>query len=131
MITQLLKLGALVATGRFLKPRLKGLLWVAASWLALWFIHSEFVSYVQLTGDTDLVLHASLLKTVFYALSIAVYVLLVERKLWPKPVHIPPAASTPKHKPTPPLPTRPSGPPLIQPDDDGFNFLRDKPSLRK
>ncbi|MGA0807058.1 MAG: hypothetical protein ACO3PV_11175 [Pseudohongiellaceae bacterium] len=27
-----MKLGALIAMGRFLKPRLKGLLWVAAVW---------------------------------------------------------------------------------------------------
>jgi len=128
MISQLLKLGALVALGRFLKPRLTGLLWVAAAWVALWFAHGEFVSYVQLSGDTRYVLHASLLKTLLYALSIGTYVLLVERRLWPRPVRIP-AATKPTTK--PPESSKPV--PLPQPSagDDGFDFLRDKQTLKK
>lgn len=128
MINQLLKLGALVATGRFLKPRIAGLLWVLAAWLALWFVHGEFVSYVQLSGDTRYVLHASLLKTLLYALSIGAYVFLVERRLWPKPVVIPPAK--PADKPSSPK-VAPVPPPAAEAGDDGFNFLRDKPTLRK
>jgi hypothetical protein len=59
MITQFLKVGALIATGRFLKPRLKGLLWIIAVGLVLHFMHDEFVSYVDLSGDTRYVLHAA------------------------------------------------------------------------
>lgn len=127
MFNQLLKFGALLATGRFLKPRFRGLFWVAASWLVLWFVHSEYVNYVQLSGNTDFVLHATIIKTSFYALSIAIYVLMVERKLWPKPLKMPPA------KPAQGLaaPANPSAPPSLPPDDDGFNFLRDKPTLKK
>lgn len=122
MITQLLKVGALIATGRFFKPRIKGLLWVAAVWLLLWFVHSEYVSYVELSGDTRFVMQASLIKTALYGLTIAVYVMLVERKLWPKPVKIPPPpANTPQQ---PVARVRQHG------EDDGFNFLRDKPQLK-
>lgn len=128
MINQLLKLGALLAVGRFLKPRLAGLLWVAAAWLALWFVHGEFVAYVQLSGDTRYVLHASLLKTALYALSIGAYVLLVERRLWPKPVTIPPAT---RPAAGPVKPVAPAARPVPAADDDGFDFLRDKTTLDK
>lgn len=125
MINQLLKLGALIATGRFLKPRLKGLLWVAAAWLLLWFVHSEYVAYVQLSGDTSFVLWAALIKTGLYALSIALYVLLVERPLWPKPVKMPPPHA-PAATPAAPGTATPSP----RSGDDGFDFLREKRKLR-
>lgn len=126
MLTQLLKVGALIATGRFLKPRLKGLLWVAAVWLVLWFVHSEYVEYVQLSDDTSFVLKASLLKAGLYALSIAVYVLLVERRLWPKPVKMPPGHSS---GPAAANAAEPARKALPTGADDGFNFLRDKRKL--
>jgi hypothetical protein len=126
MINQLLKLGLFIATGRFLKPRVKGLLWVAAVWILLWFVHSEYVEYVQLSGDTSLVLKAALVKTGLYALSIALYVLLVERKLWPRPVAVPPPQKLSPQK------THTDAPATRQPrdGDDGFDFLRDKRKLR-
>lgn len=123
MLTQLLKFGALLATGRFLKPRIKGLLWILLVWLLLWFVHSEYVSYVELSGDTRYVLQASLLKTGLYALSIAVYVLLVERKLWPKPVKMPPAPAQLESRPVTAQTKVPGG-------DDGFDFLRAKTQLK-
>lgn len=135
MINQLLKLGALIATGRFLRPRLKGLLWVAAVWLLLWYAHSEYVEYVALSGDTGFVLKAALIKTGLYALSIGVYVLLVERPLWPRAVKMPPTPAAAD-----------SARPLQLPGDasftdeagttsdarnDGFDFLRSKPKLKQ
>ena len=127
MINQLLKLGVLIATGRFLKPRFKGLLWVAAVWLLLWFVHSEYVEYVQLSGDTSFVLKAALIKTGLYALSIALYVLLVERRLWPKPVKMPPSQAAA----TALTATATATEPALRPgQDDGFDFLRDKRKLR-
>src|SRR5690554_1773796 len=88
MINQMLKLGALIATGRFLKQRIRGLLGILLVWVILWFVHSEFVSYVELSGDTRYVLHASIVKLLLYALSIGIYVWRVERPLWPKPVAV-------------------------------------------
>src|SRR5688572_6427363 len=120
MITQFLKVGFLIASGRFLKPRWKGLLWIIAIWLVLRFIHAEFVSYVALSGDTRYVLHATLLKMFLYALTLGVYVWKVERPLWPKPTTL---AATPTASTTSALVSLPKG-------DDGFDFLRDKEKLR-
>jgi len=122
MINQLLRLGALIATGRFLKPRLKGLLCIAVIWIVLWFAHSEYVSYVELSGDTSFVLKATLIKTGLYALSIALYVLLVERKLWPKPVRVTPVKKSAAQQVAPTA--------LPQGNDDGFDFLRSKKKLK-
>jgi hypothetical protein len=120
MITQFLKLGALLATGRFLKPRLKGLVYIAVVWIVLWFVHSEYVSYVQLSGDTSYLIFASLIKITLYALSIAVYVLFVERRLWPKAVPAP----------TPVVSTKTTQHTSLPANDDGFDFLRQKKKLK-
>ena len=124
MINQLLKLGALITTGRFLKPRLKGLLGILAVWLVLWFLHSEFISYVELSGDTRFVLHVTVLKLALYALSIGLYVMLVEKKLWPKPLK---AASPELIKPQQAKAARPA---VLPAGDDGFDFLRHKKALQ-
>jgi len=127
MINQLLKLGALIATGRFLKPRLKGLLILLVVWVTLWFLHSEYVSYVELSDDRRWVLQASILKLVLYVFSVACYVLLVERPLWPKVV----AVTEPSHKQAPSQPAKPGN---VNPGetqtDDGFDFLRRKRKLK-
>jgi hypothetical protein len=127
MINQLLKLGALISTGRFLKPRIKGLICVMAAWLLLWFLHSEYVSYVELSGDTGYVLYVTIAKIAIYALSIGIYVLVVEKKLWPKPVKVPsPAAASTRGA------DRDSGKTQAVHQgqgDDGFDFLRKKKKL--
>lgn len=125
MLNQILKVGVLIASGRFLKQRWRGVLWVLAVWLVLWFVHGEFVNYVQLSGDTSYVLHASLIKLGLYALSIAIYVWRVESKLWPKtavPAPAPAAASTATAK----TPARKAS--VLPAGDDGFDFLRQKDS---
>jgi hypothetical protein len=117
----------LITTGRFLKPRLKGLICVLSVWLLLWFLHSEYVSYVELSGDTGYVLYVTVAKIAIYALSIGIYVLLVEKKLWPKPVRMPPPTpATPRaaDKTTPRAPQMNAGQ-----GDDGFDFLRTKKKL--
>jgi hypothetical protein len=119
MLNQLLKFGMLIATGRFLKQRWRGVLAVFAVWLALWIVHGEFVQYVELSGDTQYVLHASLIKLALYALSIAIYVWRVERPLWPKTAA--PVATMPVVTHTPA-----SKPVALTQGDDGFDFLRDK-----
>ena len=119
MITQFLKVGFLIASGRFLKPRWKGLLWIIGIWLVLRFVHAEFISYVALSGDSRYVLHASLLKMLLYALTLGIYVWKVERPLWPKPT----ALTTPTAPVTSAMVSLPKG-------DDGFDFLRDKEKLR-
>lgn len=114
MLNQFLKFGMLIATGRFLKQRWRGVLAVLTVWIVLWVVHGEFVQYVELSGDRQYVLHASIIKLAIYALSIAIYVWRVERPLWPKtPAPALTATDTPQTKPVVPL----SG-------DDGFDFLR-------
>jgi hypothetical protein len=125
MLNQLLKFGMLIATGRFLKQRWRGVLAIFAVWLVLWIVHGEFVNYVELSGNTRYVLHASLLKLALYALSIAVYVWRVERPLWPKPV-VPAAGTTlspPSAASAKPAPVKPVS---LANGDDGFDFLRIK-----
>ena len=93
----------------------------------LWFVHSEFVSYVELSGDTRYVLHASLLKLLLYAVSICIYVFRVERPLWPK--RTPPAAVAAVARPqSRQLPARQID--ALPPGDDGFDFLRTKKKLK-
>lgn len=132
MLNQILKLGVLIATGRFLKPRLKGLAWIVLVWLLLWYAHSEYVQYVELSGDTSFVLKAALIKTALYALSIGVYVLLVERPLWPRPVKMPPPqhAVQTKTATTPTSGSASAGGAKPPAGDDGFDFLRHKEKLR-
>ena len=118
MINQLLKVGVLIATGRFFKQRWRGVLAVLAVWIVLWVVHGEYVRYVELSGNTQYVLHASILKIFVYLLSIAVYVWRVERPLWPKtPAPVTPVTVVPS---SPSKSAAPTG------GDDGFDFLRIK-----
>lgn len=128
MINQFLRLGFLVVTGRFFKPRIKGLLLLAVVWVVLWFVHSEYVSYVELSDDRSLVLYASLAKLLLYALSVGSYVLFVERPLWPKPTKAPPPTNTSSR--TTNAPSSPATPRVLGEDDDGFDFLRRKGKLK-
>lgn len=143
MINQLLKISVLVVTGRFLKPRLRALLLLAAVWFTITWLHGEYVDYVSLSGDTRFYLYASLIKLVAYVLAFLSYFLLVERRILL-------ASRTPKRNPgkrmnmskafssspaNPPnllnSPTSPTSPnlPVIQAGDDGFDFLRHKRKL--
>ncbi|MEY4640234.1 MAG: hypothetical protein RLZZ227_228 [Pseudomonadota bacterium] len=123
MLNQLMKFGMLIATGRFLKQRWRGVLAVLGVWLVLWVVHGEFIRYVELSGNTRYVLQASLLKLALYAFSIGVYAWRVERPLWPKApaavTALSPAASAPRQL---PAPTRQAAP--QSESDDGFDFLR-------
>lgn len=146
MINQFLKISMLVVTGRFLKPRLRALLLLAAVWFTITWLHGEYVDYVSLSGDTRFYLYASLIKLVAYVLAFLSYFLLVERRILL-------ASRTPKRNPGKRMnmtkafsssPSNPSNPanllnsptssassnlPVTQPGDDGFDFLRHKRKL--
>ena len=142
MINQMLRLGVLIATGRFLKQRWKGLVLVLGTWIVLWFLHSEYVSYVELSGDRRWVMHATLLKLALYGCSVGLYVLLVERRLWPRRLKMPPpagthatssAGATAAHDVHTPHPASPhTAPPntTTPHTGDGFDFLRHTRKLR-
>lgn len=134
MINQLLRLGFLVAAGRFLKSRYKGLLALILVWFVLWFLNSQYVQYVALSEDRSFVLYASIIKVTLYAVSVFCYVFLVERPLWPKSVK-PPVV---KARPAPVAPAAHGGaatspmsakPRALEEGDDGFDFLRRKDKL--
>lgn len=110
-----LKIGAFIVAGRFLKPRLKGLLILVAFWLVVNFLHGEYRSYVELSGDTQYLVTAALSKIALYVLGFAVYVLTVERRILKR---------TEKEIEAKQVQERPTG------EDDGFDFLRQKKKLR-
>jgi hypothetical protein len=111
----LLKIGALIAAGRFLKPRFKGLLVLIAFWLVLRFLHGEYLSYVELSGNTEHLVVAALGKITLYVLAFLVYVLMVERKILQR---------TQQDIEVRTLQERAAG------EDDGFDFLRQKKKLQ-
>lgn len=76
-----LKIGAFIVAGRFLKPRIKGLLLLLVFWIAVRFVHAEYISYVELSGDTRYLVHAALAKIILYLLAFLVYLFTVERKI--------------------------------------------------
>jgi hypothetical protein len=115
MINNLLKIGALVVTGRFLKPRLKGLVVLIVFWFVIRLLHTEYITYVQLSTDTSFLWQASLLKIFLYVLGFVVYVVVVERRILLQSK----LAKEEKLKQT-----------HIEGSDDGFNFLREKKKLK-
>ncbi len=119
MLQSLLNIGVLVITGAFLKPRFKGLLILIGFWIVLWFLHSEYLNYVDYSGNTDFVLHSSILKVVLILLSSIIYGLSVERSIFLQNNSYREFAYY-KHKGD-----------IIPVDktDDGFNFLRNKEKL--
>ena len=110
-----LKIGAFIVAGRFLKPRLKGLLVLVAFWLVVNFLHGEYRSYVELSGDTQYLVTAALSKIGLYVLGFAVYVVTVERKI---------LRHTEQEIQAKQVQERPVG------QDDGFDFLRQKKKLQ-
>jgi hypothetical protein len=110
-----LKIGAFIVAGRFLKPRLKGLLVLIVFWLVINFLHGEYISYVELSGDTGFLISAALIKIGLYMIAFAVYVFTVERKILKR---------TAKEIETKQVQERPAG------EDDGFDFLRQKKKLQ-
>ncbi len=109
-----LKIGAVIVTGRFLKPRFKGLLVLIAFWFIVRFLHTEYLSYVSLSGDTEHLILASLIKITLYLLAFLVYVFTVERRILKRSSSEIEARQ---------LQARAAG------TDDGFDFLRQKNKL--
>ena len=115
MIYNWLKIGTLIVTGRFLKPRWKGLLALLAFWFLVSFLHGEYRGYVELSGDTDYLIMAALTKIGLYLAGFLMYVLAVERKILKRTqveIEQQHEAENPLHR------------------DDGFDFIRRKKKLR-
>lgn len=109
-----LKIGAFLVAGRFLKPRLKGLLVLAGFWFLVSFLHGEYRDYVQLSGNTDYLISAALAKIGLYVLGFVGYVLTVERRILNRvqaEIAQKAEVENPRHR------------------DDGFDFIRRKKKL--
>jgi len=109
-----LKIGAFIVTGRFLKPRLKGLLVLIAFWFLVSFLHGEYRDYVEMSGNTDYVISAALTKIGLYVLGFIVYVFTIERRILNRTqaeIKRKVEVDNPRHQ------------------DDGFDFIRQKKKL--
>jgi hypothetical protein len=118
MLKSIFRLSVMVITGAFLKPRIKGLLILLGFWLLLWFLQSEYLSYVDYTGDANFVLYVSLIKVGLILFSLLVYGLVIERRIF-RNKNLP-TASVDAGKNLNPLNAQ----------DDGFDFIRQKKKLR-
>lgn len=115
MFYNLLKLSAIIALGRFLKPRIKGLPVLILCWFIIRFLHAEYISYVELSGNAEYLIQASLLKIGLYVIAFLIYVLIVERRILLRTQEEIEAA---KKKSFP------------DDRDDGFDFLRHNQKLK-
>ena len=111
LLYQILKAGAVIQAWRWLRPRLIGLVVLILTILVVLVAHSEYLSYVARTEDTQYLLMSYLLKWGSLLLAILIYVIyawVAKRNARAR------AANTS-------LPTEPLG--------DGFDFLRNKRKL--
>ncbi|MDA9909036.1 hypothetical protein N9E57_00760 [Gammaproteobacteria bacterium] len=111
---KLLKIGAFIMAGRFLKPRLKGLIALIAFWLVLRFLHAEYLSYVELSNDTQYLVTAALTKIILYVFAFLIYVFITERKILLRSQR----EIESRHRQE-----------FSSTEDDGFDFIRQKKKL--
>lgn len=100
--------------GRFLKPRLKGLISLIIFWFVLRFLHAEYRSYVELSDDTQYLIAAALTKIALYLLAFLIYVFMVERKILLRTQREIESRQQQESNST---------------EDDGFDFIRHKKKL--
>lgn len=81
MFSQLMKFGLFVTLGIWLKHRLRGLAYLCAALLLTWLLHSEYLAYVERSGNTNWLEWSFLGKWLLVFFSIGLYYLLVERQL--------------------------------------------------
>lgn len=130
MLNGLLKFGAMIIAGRWMKFRWKGILLLMASWFVVSFVHKEYISYVELSGDASYLWQASLIKLSLYIACFLLYLFLIERAMF-----LPPNKKTkPVTKKS--ILSKKSAPSAqttvireISEGDDGFDFLRNKRKL--
>lgn len=124
MLNQLLKFTLFTTVWLWLKPRWRGLLALAVFVLMVNILHSEYLDYVELSGEKQHLVWSFAIKWALIILGLAVYALATS--LMGKP------AATSKKKAGKKVPdskaatgddgTKPAG-------DDGFDFLRKKKVL--
>jgi hypothetical protein len=81
MFSQLMKIGLFVTLGIWLKHRLRGLVYLFAVLLLTWLLHSEYLAYVERSGNTAWLEWSFIGKWLLVFFSIGLYYLVVERRL--------------------------------------------------
>jgi hypothetical protein len=124
MLSQLVKFVLYLAAARFFKVRCRALIYLFITWLILWYAHSEYQTYIQLSGDTRYLWQSSLVKTLLYALSVVIYFFTVEKALWRDSMQPETSKNTPSRSSTASADFK------ANTEDDGFDFLRGKDKLK-
>ena len=114
MINQLLKLGAFITLGVWLKHRGKGLFFLILVLFLTWLVHNEYLAYINQSGDNQFLALSYGIKWGVFVLSIGLYYFLVERRLDSGPQK---ERNTIEH------------PQANEQKGDGFDFLRRKKTL--
>lgn len=115
MFNQLFKLGLFVTLGLWLKGRVKGLLLLLAAWFITWLVHSEYLAYVEHSGNAGFLEWSYVIKWSFYIITFLIYFSLVEWRM-----------SRQLEAPADVL----SESTINSSKNDGFDFLRKKSSLQ-
>lgn len=118
MIRSILKTTVLLSTYFWLKPRWRGLALVIVSIALTGIIHTEYLHYVNITGNEDFLMTSYILKWLVYLLSLLMYILVAILK--PSTV----AGTMPRDSTTGRKETVEG-----QAVEDGFDFLRQKTRL--
>lgn len=119
MLTQLLKAGLLLKAGIWLKPRAKGLILTISAVVFCWIIHSEYLAYVEHSGEKGYLAISYAIKWIVTLSFIAAY-FFSSRKDLTKPLTRSEIKSGSTKNQAKSTTTNP---------DDGFDFLRSKKEL--
>ncbi len=114
MFNQLLKIGLFVTMGLWLKHRLRGLALLALLLVMSWVLHSEYLAYVERSGNTTYLEWSFIIKWALIFTGLACYYLLVEYRL---------GKNTNSNN------TNATADDISPSMEDGFDFLRQKKSL--
>lgn len=125
MIRSILKVTALFAIARRLGPWKKVIFFHAALLIAIFYAHSEYLSFATLSGERQNLEASFLIKNLLLLLTLLSFSLSVYQKRRPE------RDTSAAEKPTAATPERIGEKHESLPDaeDDGFNFLRKKPVL--
>ncbi len=117
MFTQLLKITLFTSAWLWLKPRWRGLLGLIGFVLLVSILHSEYLNYVALSGNSRYLVTSYVIKWLLLSVGAAAFILLSGLKRQSG------ASSADKSGDGPAAADQPAA-------DDGFDFLRDKPHLQ-
>ena len=119
MLNQIIKLTVITSIWVWLKPRWRGLAFLIAVILLVNILHSEYLKYVELSGNKEFLLGSYLAKWVTLILALMGYLVVFVWKAKSNQI-------SSEYKGI----SEPDEKPISQIADDGFNFLREKDHLQ-